>query len=91
VEPEWAGHTLAFARLTNDGDDEGAVFLGRMPSKAEAEAIRRYCRILRKRDLSDTAPSEAQLAARAAFADRRRAQLAARAAFANRRRAQLAA
>jgi hypothetical protein len=35
-----------FAKLTNDGDDDGAVFLGRMPSKSEAAAVRSY-------DLSD--------------------------------------
>ena len=73
----YAKRALAFARLMNDGDDEGAVFLDRMPSKSEADTIRRYCGILKRRDLSDTTPSEAQLAARAAFADRRRAQLAA--------------
>ena len=27
---------LSFAKLTNDGDDEGAIFLDRIPSKSEA-------------------------------------------------------
>ena len=73
----YAKKALSFAKLTNDGDDEGVVFLDRLPSKSEAETIRRYCGILKRRDLSDTAPSEAQLAARAAFTNRSRAQLAA--------------
>lgn len=62
---------------TNEGDEGGAFILHRPPTQAEAETIRRYCGIPKKRDLSDTAPSEAQLAARVAFAERRRAQLAA--------------
>jgi hypothetical protein len=49
----YAKRALAFAKLTNDGDDEGSLFLDRMPSKAEAEAIRRYCGIRKKGELSD--------------------------------------
>jgi len=49
----YAKRALAFAKLTNDGDDEGSLFLDRMPSKAEAEVIRRYCGIRKRIDLSD--------------------------------------
>ena len=72
----YAKKALSFAKVMNDGDDEGALFLDRLPSKSEAEMIRRYCGILKKRDMGDAMPSEAQLAVRAAFADRRRAQIA---------------
>jgi len=40
-------------RAQNDGDEEGTVFLGRLPSKSEADAIRSYCRIRKKADLSE--------------------------------------
>jgi hypothetical protein len=33
---------LSFARLTNDGDDEGALLLDRFPTKSEAQAIRKW-------------------------------------------------
>jgi hypothetical protein len=46
---------LPFAKLTSDGDDEGAVFLDRIPSKSEAEAIRSYCHIRKRADLSEAA------------------------------------
>jgi hypothetical protein len=49
----YAKKALAFAQLTNDGDDEGAVYLGRMPSKSEADAIRRYCGIRKRAELSE--------------------------------------
>jgi hypothetical protein len=48
-----------------------------LPAKSEAKVIRHYCGIRKKRDLSDTAPPEAQLAARAAFANRGSPQLTA--------------
>ena len=72
-----ARRALSFAKLTNDGDDEGAFFLNRLPTTDEADVIRHYCGITKRRDLSDTPPSEAQLAARAAFAARRRLKAAA--------------
>ena len=50
---KYAKRALTFAKLTNDGDDEGSFFLARLPSKAEAEAIRRYCGIRKKVELSD--------------------------------------
>jgi hypothetical protein len=49
----YAKRALAFAQLANDGDDEGAVFLDRMPSKSEAETIRRYCGIRKRAELSE--------------------------------------
>jgi len=49
----YAKRALSFAKLVNDGDDEGSLFLDRMPSKAEAEVIRRYCGIRKRTDLSD--------------------------------------
>jgi len=68
----YAKKALAFAIVCNDGDEGGAFILHRLPMPHEAELIRRYAGISKKRDMSDTLPSEAQLAARAAFADRRR-------------------
>jgi hypothetical protein len=73
----FAKKALSFSKLVNDGDDEGAFFLDRMPSKAEADLIRAYCGILKKRDLGDTAPSEAQIASRVAFTSASRARIAA--------------
>jgi hypothetical protein len=52
---------LAFARLTQDGDDEGCFHLDRLPTKAEAGAIR-DCLGIRKRRLV-TAEARAQLEA----------------------------
>jgi hypothetical protein len=39
--------------VCNDGDDEGAVFLDRLPTAAEAVSIRKWCGIAKKRMLSD--------------------------------------
>src|SRR5271166_3830045 len=49
----YAKKALSFAKLTNDGDDEGALFLDRLPSKPEAEALRYHCGIPKKRELSE--------------------------------------
>lgn len=49
----YAKRALSFARLENDGDEEGIVFLGRLPSTSEADAIRSYCRIRKKANLSE--------------------------------------
>jgi hypothetical protein len=38
---------------TQDGDDEGIVFLDRLPTAAEAEIIRDKLRITKKREISD--------------------------------------
>jgi hypothetical protein len=42
-----------FASLTNDGGDEGALFMGRLPTMGEAETIRRYCGVAKKRELGE--------------------------------------
>ncbi len=42
-----------FTDLTNDGDDEGMLFLDRLPTLAEAETIREYVGIAKKRVLSE--------------------------------------
>jgi hypothetical protein len=52
---------LAFAHLTQDGDDEGCFHLDRLPTKAEAESIRDCLVIRRRRNL--TADARARLAA----------------------------
>ena len=49
----YAKKALGFAKLTNDGDDEGAFFLGRLPTKSEADAIRSYCGIRKRAELSE--------------------------------------
>lgn len=67
---------LAFAKVVNDGDEEGAFLVDREPSSAEAKTIRDYLGI-RKRTEANSAPTAAQLAARKAFAERRRSLLAA--------------
>jgi hypothetical protein len=66
-----AKKALAFAAVTQDGDEEGMLFLDRLPTAAEGKTIRGYLGI-RKRTEVVAAPSEAQTAARASFADRRR-------------------
>ncbi len=58
----YAKRALKFAgEPTNDGDEEGAFVMRRLPTLAEADVIRRYCGIAKKRDMGDTQPSEAQL------------------------------
>jgi hypothetical protein len=47
-----AKKALAFARLCNDGDDEGGFVLDRHPTKTEAKTIRHYCRIHKRHELS---------------------------------------
>ena len=41
------------AALTNDGDEEGVLFLDRLPTVEEAETIRQYVGVAKKRVLSD--------------------------------------
>ncbi len=55
TEKAWtyAKRALAFAgEPTNDGDEGGAFILHRLPSPAEAELLRRYVGIEKKRDVS---------------------------------------
>ena len=49
----YAKRGLSFATLIQDGDLEGVFFLDRLPSRDEAERIRHYCRISKKRELSE--------------------------------------
>ena len=43
---------LSFAKLENDGDDEGAFFLDRLPTKSEAEIIRKWTGVAKKAEYS---------------------------------------
>jgi hypothetical protein len=49
----YAKRALSFAKLMNDGEDEGAFFLDRLPTRSEAETIRRYCAIRKRMELSE--------------------------------------
>jgi hypothetical protein len=49
----YAKRALSFATLIQDGDLEGVFFLDRLPSRDEAERIRHYCVIPKKRELSE--------------------------------------
>ena len=44
---------LSFAKVIADGDTEGGLFLDRLPTKAEAALIRRYCGIPKRREVSE--------------------------------------
>jgi hypothetical protein len=66
---------LVFCRLAQDGTGEGIFFFDRLPTAAEAEVIRDTLVISKKREMGE--PSEAQLAARKAFAERQRVGVAA--------------
>jgi hypothetical protein len=48
-----AKDALDFATLTNDGEDEGALFLDRLPAEAEIEALRHYVGLPKKRTVSE--------------------------------------
>ena len=48
-----AKDALDFATLTNDGEDEGAVFLDRLPTLAEADAIRHWTGLPKRRVLGE--------------------------------------
>jgi hypothetical protein len=47
-----AKQVLNFARLTNDGDTEGAFILDRLPTQEEAARIRRVLGIAKRKELS---------------------------------------
>jgi hypothetical protein len=51
---------LAFARLTQDGDDEGLFYLDRLPTQAEAESIRDALGIRKRRALTPEALAQAR-------------------------------
>jgi hypothetical protein len=43
---------LSFAKVCNDGDDEGGFILDRLPTRAEGEAIRKWCGIAKRKEFS---------------------------------------
>lgn len=49
----WAKKLLSFAVVTQDGDTEGMLFLGRLPTPAEAEIIRDKLHIKKRAEFSD--------------------------------------
>ena len=49
----FAKAALSFAKLTQDGDGEGALFVTRLPTKREATAIREKLGVPKKRTLSE--------------------------------------
>jgi hypothetical protein len=48
----YAKRALKFATVTQDGDEEGILWLDRLPTADEAKAIRRYLGIPKKAELS---------------------------------------
>jgi hypothetical protein len=49
----YAKKALKFATVTQDGDEEGTLWLDRLPTADEAKAIRRYLGIPKKAELSE--------------------------------------
>ena len=49
----FAKRALAFAEVINDGDEEGAFVMRRLPNADEAALIRRYCGIPKRREVSE--------------------------------------
>jgi hypothetical protein len=49
----FARHALTFAKVINDGDEEGAFVMRRLPTADEAAFIRRYCGIPKRREVSE--------------------------------------
>jgi hypothetical protein len=48
----YAKRALAFCEVTNDGDNEGMLFLDRLPTGEEAEVIRAKLGVAKKREVS---------------------------------------
>jgi hypothetical protein len=48
-----AKRKLKYPQLCMDGDDEGVFILNRLPTSTEAELIRHYCGIAKKREISE--------------------------------------
>jgi hypothetical protein len=46
-----AKRALAFAKVSQDGDDEGILILDRLPTKTEAEAIRHYLGVAKRKEI----------------------------------------
>ena len=53
---------LDFCRVSQDGDDEGALVLDRLPTAAEGEAIREALGLRKRRHLSEDAQAQARSA-----------------------------
>jgi hypothetical protein len=49
----FAKRALVLAEVVNDGDEEGAFVMYRLPSADEAGLIRRYCGITKRREVSE--------------------------------------
>jgi hypothetical protein len=49
----YAKRALSFARVTQDGDEEGMLIMDRLPTAEEAEAIRSYLGINKEREYDD--------------------------------------
>lgn len=49
----YAKKALRFAEVTQDGDDEGILWLDRLPTAEEGKVIRRYLGIPKKAELSE--------------------------------------
>ena len=56
----WAKKALAFATLSLDCDDEGFLFLDRLPTVEEAASIREYTGIRKRQELSAESAAAAQ-------------------------------
>jgi hypothetical protein len=50
----YAQRALFFAKVIQDGDTEGGLFLDRLPTKDESGLIRRYCGIPKRVEYSET-------------------------------------
>jgi hypothetical protein len=48
----FAKRVLVFAKVINDGDEEGAFVMHRLPTADEAGLIRRYCGIPKRREVT---------------------------------------
>ncbi len=48
----WAKRSLAFAVVTQDGDDEGILLLDRLPTPDESTTVRDYTGIRKRQELS---------------------------------------
>jgi hypothetical protein len=46
-----AKRALAFARVSQDGDDEGILILERLPTKSEAAVIRHYLGVAKRKEI----------------------------------------
>jgi hypothetical protein len=55
IEKGWLNvkREMTFAKVMQDGDIDGLMFMGRLPTKAEAEVIRSRLGIPKKREVSE--------------------------------------